>query len=318
MPETRNSLHQAGSSPVDMLPVTAENREDVVERLLVPWPDSGNQRARDFIAYAERTGIDLQHLYAARSTEGILIASVMVIIGQGRTGTFCCTPLTDALHVQLLARLIDCACRAIEPARMVLAQVLLETRPSCIHDAYRQAGFQDLATLQYMARRLTGEEPPAGNATPPAVSHLPYEENRRREFEATLAATYEATMDCPDLNGLRTPADILLGHRGYGPFDPSLWSLMHIEKKPVGIQLLNISPGGREADLAYVGLVPEVRGRGLGRVLMEHGLRLLRDRCVPLVTLAVDMRNTPALALYDTLGFHATQQRQALIRHDGR
>jgi ribosomal protein S18 acetylase RimI-like enzyme len=54
------------------------------------------------------------------------------------------------------------------------------------------------------------------------------------------------------------------------------------------------------SELAAVGILPEFRGQGLGRVLT---LQLL-DKCPgPRVTLTVVSDNDPALALYDDLGF---------------
>jgi len=67
-------------------------------------------------------------------------------------------------------------------------------------------------------------------------------------------------------------------------------------------------------ELVYLGLVPEARGRGLGRRLLEHGLALLKGRSERAVVLAVDERNTPAMKLYREAGFRPSLRRVAFIR----
>jgi ribosomal protein S18 acetylase RimI-like enzyme len=55
-------------------------------------------------------------------------------------------------------------------------------------------------------------------------------------------------------------------------------------------------------EVAYLGLTPAARGRGLGRAALAHALELAR-RYVPRLELAVDARNRPACRLYRSAGF---------------
>ena len=64
--------------------------------------------------------------------------------------------------------------------------------------------------------------------------------------------------------------------------------------------LLNPASQGQCVELVYLGLALFARGRGLGRRLLRHGIRLLRGRRERLMTLAVDDRNAPALRLYES------------------
>jgi ribosomal protein S18 acetylase RimI-like enzyme len=53
---------------------------------------------------------------------------------------------------------------------------------------------------------------------------------------------------------------------------------------------------------------------GLGRMLLRHGLHLLRDRSERTLTLAVDDENKPAFAMYRSEGFRTVLRRLAMIR----
>jgi ribosomal-protein-alanine N-acetyltransferase len=64
-----------------------------------------------------------------------------------------------------------------------------------------------------------------------------------------------------------------------------------------------------EAQLANIAVRADRRGRGLGKKLMERLLEDARVKGMAKMTLEVRVGNTPALALYRSLGFVETSRR---------
>ncbi len=66
--------------------------------------------------------------------------------------------------------------------------------------------------------------------------------------------------------------------------------------------LLSEIPDRDAWEVAYLGLTPPARGRGLGRAVLAHALDLAAAH-VPRLELAVDVRNHPANRLYQAARF---------------
>ena len=64
--------------------------------------------------------------------------------------------------------------------------------------------------------------------------------------------------------------------------------------------------GRRRGEIGIIGLLPEWRGRGLGRQLLRWGVTHLRSLGLDEVELSVEARNERALELYRREGFEAT------------
>jgi ribosomal protein S18 acetylase RimI-like enzyme len=115
--------------------------------------------------------------------------------------------------------------------------------------------------------------------------------------------------------GLRTDEAALASHRPAHGFASDLWRLYVDDAgRDVAMALVNPTADDRGFEIAYLGVVSESRGKGLGlRVLVD-----VLHRCEPLgrdvIVLAVDASNEPARCLYRQAGFAFVQQRDAWVR----
>lgn len=308
-------LHPAGGdNPGPIVQIGPSRRSEAIERLVSTGGGNDRAAAERFLNYARANAVRLDGLWSWQESDGSLQFTVLAVPSPGRTAMFFASHPRTTAAVEPVSRLVTHAARQLAGWDVHLAQSLLEPGESLDRQAFTEAGFTVLAVLSYLERSLS-----RANAAPtpdwPAEARVEtYREPLRDVLMEVLEASYEQTLDCPGLYGLRETEDILAGHQATGEFDPSLWTLLYVGDRPAGVMLFNPFPAHRTIELVYLGLAPFARGRGLGRQLLRHGLALLRKRRERTLTLAVDERNTPALALYESEGLRPVVQRVALIR----
>jgi ribosomal protein S18 acetylase RimI-like enzyme len=162
-----------------------------------------------------------------------------------------------------------------------------------------EEGFTSMTQLVYLVDELTQEFVPHKGGS---LSWSAFEPEAEPRLARLLERTYVGTLDCPWLDRLRTTADVLAGYRAVGKFDPSLWKIARNRGEDVGCVLVNVHPDVWHAEVVYLGLVPEVRGRGWGRELVECARRLALQAGCRRMVLAVDDANEPAKRLYAKCG----------------
>ena len=111
---------------------------------------------------------------------------------------------------------------------------------------------------------------------------------------------------------MRSIDEVLAGHQSQGRYDPSTWWLAWLGGVPAGVLLL-VEDAPREWEIAYVGVVPSARRRGVARGLMHHALCHARMVDAARLMLSVDDRNTPACRLYHELGFEKYDHREVMM-----
>ena len=239
-------------------------------------------------------------------------AAALVVPHPGRTGLLLHSAPRDRDHVHAVAGAIRAAVAGLNGTGINLLQALTSAEEALRADALNEAGFQHLATLEYLERPIPGK--PAPDAPLPAGMRIdPWDPADRQTLTSLLRRTYEGTLDCPGLSELRRDDDILDGHLGAGTFDASTWFILREHARAIGALLLSVSPQTDSVEVIYLGLAPEARGRGAGAALLAHGIRAVAARPEHVLALAVDVKNVPATKLYRRFGFAPVRRREAWI-----
>ena len=298
-----------------LVSVEEERLEEAILKLVQSRGHTGRAQARRFLSFAQDQGLKLDKVWAYEDHSGQYHLTVVAIENPGRTAVVFSSLPHSRVETERLGLLLDHASEDMRGGSVDLLQVLVEPSESLLQEGFELGGFQLLAKLSYMERSLKNRALPPEPQWPDDVSVVAYESaSHRAELCGILDATYTETLDCPELRGLRSTSDILDGHQGTGSFDPKLWTILRVKDEPVGAMLLNRAPASHSVELVYIGLAPNVRGRGLGRKLLQRGIHLLAAHHERTLTLAVDEQNTPAIGLYRSMGFRTVLRRHALIR----
>lgn len=308
------------------------------ERLAADALTGGAREAgRRLIEAARAHGVDLSMIWGTvdHDAAGVPVRvreACLVVPGSGRTAMVVASgPRTGTTPASSRAERSACIARAMADlaelgrggtAPIVLAQALPEPRETWAIEAFEQAGFIHVADLAYMRRPLPGRRLSADVANPTWPQGVtvrtvrgarPGEPDRSLLIEA-LERSYEDTLDCPRLCGLRPTSDVLDSHLATGRWEGRHWRLVLFDGKPHGCLLLNPCPEHGSVELVYLGLSKELRGRGIARMLLGLGLSHLSPADGDHVACAVDTRNIPAIRLYERFGFASFASRVALVK----
>ncbi len=126
--------------------------------------------------------------------------------------------------------------------------------------------------------------------------------------DAVVAACDRALDDRPGYRGAnRARVARLLAHPGT---DPALCIVAMRDDEVVGLNYCRLDRQGAATQgwVEDLGVARTVRGAGLGRALLRHGIRELARRGASAVLLGVDAANTPALRLYERTGFTRSEE----------
>jgi ribosomal protein S18 acetylase RimI-like enzyme len=187
------------------------------------------------------------------------------------------------------------------------AQCLLRPTDRPLAGPLERAGFRPITELTFLCRPVGAAD---ATATGSWLRFDPVAEPTPA-FATALSATYDGTLDCPELNGTRTIDEILAGYQARA--DRPDWWLAADGGEPVGVVILSPGPRPGIAELSYLGLVPAVRGRGLGRDLLRFALARAAASAAEWLSLSADVRNEPALRLYRAWGFREYDRQHVLL-----
>jgi mycothiol synthase len=209
--------------------------------------------------------------------------------------------IKDALVQALLAwfsaqsvKMVQCLLALVETVR---ATTLL------------RSGFHYITELHYLRHFLDTMPLPLESG----LEFLRYETTMQNRLAELIAATYVDTLDCPELDGVRSISEVIEGHERGSKSKDHNWWLVRTDDADIGVVLLQTVETENVWDLVYMGLRPEARRRGYGRQLVQFALQQAKEAGVSSVQLSVDVRNTPALRLYQRLGFMPWEEKALFL-----
>jgi len=266
--------------------------------------DQRTARVQQCLNLVDRGTLDPRHIWVAR--EGPELIGVQVCVHL--SGSACLFwlpstqgPVADQLIQAALAHFRGLGCK--------IAQVFAKIEETAWTEPLRRNGFRPTTRLFQMAHSLCSLPAPLDSP----LRFEPYHVSLADQFAATLERTYLDTLDCPELNGTRSIGEVVEGHKAQGVFHPDYWWLVFHHEQAVGVVMLAEMSEAMTWELIYFGLVPEARGQGFGRAMLVHAMHALLAQPTIALTLAVDARNLPALALYESLGFIEVDCHEVLL-----
>jgi ribosomal protein S18 acetylase RimI-like enzyme len=200
----------------------------------------------------------------------------------------------------------------VDDTAIELTQTLLPSRGAPAAPVLKATGFSHLADLLYMA--CEADRFPSQPPDFPELQFVRYNASRRSRLMKIIARTYEQTLDCVPLNGIRTVDNVITGYQNTGVFRPENWLLVRARNRDAGVLLLAAHPKAEHWELVYMGLAPEARGHGWGSRITRHAQWMARCAGVRRIVVAVDAANTPALRMYRSTGFEVWDRRTVYVR----
>ena len=214
-------------------------------------------------------------------------------------------------------KLLELAVERATDLNARLIQALIGPGDQSAASTLVEQGFEHLTDLLYL--RADSLVAPTKRPTT-SLQFESYSSATHDRFAAIIEKTYVGSLDCPAVDGLRTIDEVLLGYRATGTFDPDRWLIAVAALSPqgqptdVGCMLLAEQPLTDQWELMYMGLMPQVRGRGWGLELVRHAQWLAYADGARGMVLAVDAANEPGIAMYDAAGFHQFERRALYLR----
>jgi ribosomal protein S18 acetylase RimI-like enzyme len=280
-------------------------------RLTIPTLPFSDSAALNALHGAPETlGIDPRRQMVALEGDAV-VGACLYVLSPGRAATVLAPVLTRQCPASLVGatacNLISAARTACRKAGAVMIQALLEDAPDTpVGRQFLAAGFQYLALLVYL-------ELPIKRGSRPTLDTqwtvTPYRPDLGRRFSDLIIRSYVGSLDCPALDGMRAPEDVMAGHRASGEFTPEGWLLLAEGPQDAGVVLVNRAAHHPGCELVYMGAAPEFRGRGLGKELVRRAIDVAAQLNCRSMRVAVDAANAPALHLYTQAGFRVIGQR---------
>jgi RimJ/RimL family protein N-acetyltransferase len=240
-----------------------------------------------------------------------LTAAAWLQVQVGRTATLWPPVGAERVEATAAAALVTRALVLARSQGAVLVQSLLLTDAGDDAKALRTTGFAHAADLLYLVS-LASQFP---HASPEGkLTFVLQAANEMRQIAEIVERSYQGTRDCPGLNGVRAIKDVIAGYHSIGRFRPDLWLIARSANGDAGCMILADHAPEAVWELVYLGVVPELRGRGFGLEMVRYAQWLAARENIERLVLAVDASNEPALAMYAAAGFVSWDRRSVFVR----
>jgi ribosomal protein S18 acetylase RimI-like enzyme len=292
-----------------------------LRRAAEAWPESDRDGQLATVLQSHASSPPRFVLLASDTTErsALPTAAVLAECLPGRAAVVM-TPqfegsLTGDERKQLAQDILLALDHVLLAEQVLLSQALTPDRVSEVTSWFLAAGYRFAGDMLYLGAELSQ----AANRKIPGIpieqlelkSHSPADDAR---WIPLIDRTYEKTLDCPAVDGLRPTSEVLLGYRDIGRPRDDWWFIASHAGQDVGCLLLADHRPARHAELVYMGLIPEMRGRGWGVHLALQAQQIAATSGAEHLVLSVDAANMPALRHYQAAGFHFWEQRSIVVK----
>lgn len=297
----------SSSDSLEIVPVAPDRAAEVLSLAFSNLsPGDAGFRVEAALAEIRQGALSLGGILQARRG-GRLVGASFAQVLQGRTANFWPPQVRSSEPRETAHRLMQAAIDGLRDCGVRVVHALLEGQPRPADVAkLEQAGFSRLAELYYL---LSDEEDFPAELPAGPLGFEPYTPEKYDRLRLVVEQTYEATRDCPGLDGVRDAAEVLEGYGVLNTPPPLHWTLIRHGGRDVGCLLIADHPGHENCELTYMGLVRSVRGQGWGLLIARQAQWIARRLGRPRLVLAVDAANAPARKAYAQAGFRGFDRR---------
>lgn len=290
-----------------IFPCPAERRPDALRALHAGLPaDQQLALVQTLNAARDQSDAIFDGLIVAVDEDQV-IAAAWAQLTPGKTAVMWLPDRDSSAAVELL----QAAANFLDEREVTLAQFLAANEDTHSADVLSAADFRKLAKLAYLSvdpRTLSRER------TDSELEFVARASDDPARLGQLLLRTYEESLDCPQLNGLRHADDVLEGYREQGDFSPERWFFVRSNEQDIGTLILTVHSETGNWELVYMGLIPEQRGQGFGTQVLDFAIWQAGQGGAERLVLAVDQENQPALDTYQRAGFVAWDHRTVYAR----
>lgn len=296
-----------------VLPADGTLREPALALLYshLPADERARQLASLFAAVA-RGDIVLDDLLAA-CRDGAVVGTLLAVRRPGQIAFVWPPSVAEGADADAVAaQLLHAAAVQMDRHGVLFTQCLLRPHEGLAIARLTAAGFPYLAEMLLLSRPaddLRGQPAPQDSFVTQS-----YHTSIRPRFVCVVEQACAASHDFPQLAGLRTGEQMLTAHEQTGASVTKHWQLYHRDGIDAGALLMADLPEQDTLEIAYLGVIPTMRRRGLGRTMLESAVSRAAALGRVTVTAAVDAANVEARRLYQSLDFIERDRFQLYLR----